>query len=189
MKVIGLTGLICAGKSTVSSLIISSYPNSYLFDCDDVCHTILNKDKEIRERIARDVFSDKERLLAFQKKMWASLEEILKKEIKENAPSISFFILDAPLLFQAGFDKYCDAIVFLEADKETRRKRFLSRSSKSDSDNASDDNASDDFDKRNSIQTEYFRNHERELNIDLRLNTTCKNYMQKLVDFLDFYSH
>ena len=36
-------------------------------------------------------------------------------------------ILDAALLFEAGWDRHCDAVIFLEVPSEIRRKRAQSR--------------------------------------------------------------
>ena len=37
------------------------------------------------------------------------------------------FLIDAPLLFESGFDKECTATVAVVADMETRIKRIMSR--------------------------------------------------------------
>ena len=36
-------------------------------------------------------------------------------------------LVDAPLLFESGFDKECDLIISVTADKELRKKRIMVR--------------------------------------------------------------
>ena len=43
---------------------------------------------------------------------------------RERCPSV---VLDAPLLFEAGWDDLCDKVVFVDCDEQTRVKRALQR--------------------------------------------------------------
>ena len=44
-----------------------------------------------------------------------------------NRNSSKIVVLDAPLLFESGWDRFADFIVFVDASKETRQKRTMAR--------------------------------------------------------------
>ena len=57
--VIGITGGICCGKTTVLSVLKKL--NFKVFNVDDISHNLLNEDEvkeEIKEKISKDVFCD-----------------------------------------------------------------------------------------------------------------------------------
>jgi dephospho-CoA kinase len=49
-------------------------------------------------------------------------QQAREKAKQTGAPGI---VLDAPLLFESGQDAACDAVVFVEASRETRLKRVI----------------------------------------------------------------
>ena len=50
----------------------------------------------------------------------ATRTEMISRTDPRTTPAV---IVDAPLLFEAGLDKECDAVVFVDAPKENRLKR------------------------------------------------------------------
>ncbi len=48
--------------------------------------------------------------------------EVVDRARREGAPGV---VIDAPLLFEAGVDKECDAVVFIDAPREVRLERVL----------------------------------------------------------------
>ncbi len=147
MKIIGITGGIGAGKSTVSGYIASlGYP---VFDADAVSRDMTsdgspvvdelaeNFGEEIlirkgvldRKKLADVVFADPEknarlREIVTMKVREASLKWITGYREKGNCGII---FLDIPLLFETGSEDICDAVWFVTADDDVRLKRVMAR--------------------------------------------------------------
>lgn len=66
----------------------------------------------------------------------------LIEAVRKNAKYDGIFVLDAALLFEAGWDKYCDLIIVADVDYDTQKQRVMKR----------DGISAEDFDKINDIQ-------------------------------------
>ena len=146
MLVIGLTGGIASGKSFVAECF--GELGCEIIDADLIGHKVLKLPKTI-ERI-REAFGDQavvdgevdRRALAaivFSKDSVAPseelklLESITHPEIGtwmelrfleiEQSNSAQAVILDAPVMFKAQWDRFCDHIVFVHADLKIREQR------------------------------------------------------------------
>ena len=195
MKVIGLCGGSGSGKSFASKCFVNrgipALDTDKLYhsmiSCDSECTRelafafgshILNSEKGIdRRRLAEEVFSDTtgeklkklnsiaHRLILNECRIW-----LLEKE-KEGCPAA---IIDAPLLFESGFNKECDVIICVEADEKTRIKRITER------DNISDEmaikriktQAEDKFLEENSDFV--IRNSQDAASLDLQVEKICR---------------
>lgn len=146
MKIIGLTGGIGVGKSTVSDYLRKK--DIKIIDADDMARKMTAKGSETlqmiaeafgqdmilpdgnldRKKLASVVFSDTEK---------AVLEELTTKKVaedifsmvctlrKEDTENIAF--IDAPLLFECDMDRLCDAVWLVYADEESRITRVMER--------------------------------------------------------------
>lgn len=141
--IIGLTGGIASGKSTVSKMfgemgaviIDADIKAKEISQRDDVVDEmknifgskILNKNGEIdRNKIKEIVFSDKEKLKMLNDLIHPKVIDEFKK-IKENADKNDIIIFDIPLLFETGMDKMCDKIMLVFVDMNTQIKRMMER--------------------------------------------------------------
>ena len=147
MKVIGLCGGSGSGKGCVSS-ILSRYGFA-IFDTDNIYHELLNSSDRLkdalvcafgdgilsdgrvdRKKLGGVVFTDKsgERL-----KMLNSithtviLDEVRQGVLAAEKAGVPCAVVDAPLLFESGFDKECDLTLAVIADREKRISRIISR--------------------------------------------------------------
>lgn len=139
--VVGVAGGIGAGKSAVARsfarlgcvVIDSDKEARSLLLRDDVKaelvswwgSDILDAHGEVdRSAVARIVFTDpreRERLEGLTHPLLKTNRERVKSEARSaGAPAV---ILDAPLLFEAGLNEGCDAVVFVDAPREVRLKR------------------------------------------------------------------
>ena len=145
MKIIGLCGGSGSGKGSVCSIFAKLGVPSV--DTDAVYHSLVSSDspclKELKEsfgeeitvdgkldraKLASIVFSNEKRRLmlnsiAHKHVLNATRDILLSFERK----GYSYSIVDAPLLFESGFDKECDYTVAVLADKELRIKRIVNR--------------------------------------------------------------
>jgi dephospho-CoA kinase len=151
--VIGLTGGIASGKSTVSSML-SSF-GAIVVDADKISRkvtetgsfgleqivaffgrNILLPDGSLdRKKLGSIVFGNEEALNklnsilhpVIDEKTCCVLDEIRKDCIEKEKPSIVIF--DAPLLFEIGADKYVDEVWVVDVDRDLQLKRLMERDS------------------------------------------------------------
>ena len=147
MKVIGITGGIGAGKSTVSGYLASlGYP---VFDADEVSRgltadgspvvdelaetfgeeILVRKGVLSREKLAEIVFSDPDKNRKLMQIVTMKVREAGQKWISDyrKKEKYDIIILDIPLLFETGSEDLCDAVWFITADDEVRRRRVMAR--------------------------------------------------------------
>ncbi len=144
--IVGLTGQTGAGKSTVSKILAKN--EVMIIDADEVARfvtkenkdclvdlalafgiVILNEDGSLnRRRLGKIVFGDAVQLNRLNSIIFPYITREIQHRIeiyrKEEYPLI---LLDAPTLFEAGVDRYCDLVVSVICPKEERLKRIMER--------------------------------------------------------------
>lgn len=143
MPVIGVTGGIATGKSTLTRALLERLP-AHLFDADAAAHALLREDREVRAAIksafGADLFvSDGEldrsrlRSLVFSDSQQRErLEAILHPAIRAQWLALaervrqarSWLIIDIPLLYETGAESHCDRVVVVACSAETQRRRL-----------------------------------------------------------------
>ncbi len=146
MIIIGITGSIGMGKTTVSNMFkMLKIP---VFDSDQEVKEILEKNNDIIEKISR-IWPDTILLYKKEKKInkvllgnkifknkkeRKKLEKIIHPLVRkkrtyflEKAAKFSIVGLDIPLLYETGMNKNCDYIFLVNARKEIQKKRVLKR--------------------------------------------------------------
>ncbi len=138
---LGLTGGIGSGKSTVASLFQDL--GAEIVDADALVHSILDrpsvrkklvstwgKDIEKRGKILRPLLAQ----IAFQsensvRKLNDIIHPIVRKEVVKAIRSSKshLIVLDAPLLLEVGADQDCDYVLFVDAPQNLRAKRVKQR--------------------------------------------------------------
>ncbi|MDO5302555.1 MAG: dephospho-CoA kinase [Clostridia bacterium] len=147
MEVIGLTGGIGTGKSTVTEYLVhKGFP---VIDADAISHKITEKGSpaldRLREAFGNEYFTEDGEL---DRKKMASLvfnspedkeklESIItlqvlidmekKLELLEKQGSAGTVFLDVPLLYESGADELTDAVWLVTADEEARIRRVMDR--------------------------------------------------------------
>lgn len=138
--VIGLVGQVCSGKSAVAEAFRKR--GARVYDADHCVHEIYKQPEAIaqvagmfgpevldemgavsRKALGRIVFADPAQLdLLTSKVIYPRTAEIIAREIEafrlSDAPAM---VLNAPTLFEAGREGFCDFIVFVTAPAERRR--------------------------------------------------------------------
>lgn len=146
MQIIGLTGGIACGKSTVAAMLRSL--GAPVIDADAISRSLTAPGGEalpaIRKAFGDTVFSpdgtlDRKALAALVFSDSAQLEQLnaithplilsrMRSEIdccrEAGAPLV---VLDVPLLLEAGFDRLCTQTLCVVADEETQIARLSSR--------------------------------------------------------------
>ncbi|MHC5004807.1 MAG: dephospho-CoA kinase, partial [Planctomycetota bacterium] len=138
--VIGLSGGIGAGKSTVADLLAGFGCVVTRSDDDgraalrdpEIRATIvgwwgrevLGPDGEIdRGAVARIVFADPAQRVRLEALTHPWIEARRVEQWRRAPAGAPAFVIDAPLLFEAGLDGQCDAVIFVDADPAVRLRR------------------------------------------------------------------
>lgn len=140
VKVIGITGGIATGKSTVTRFLRKQ--GCVVLDADAIAHTAYQKgsdtyqqiassfdclvDGEIsRKRLGEIVFNDPDAKKRLEEIIHPYVREQMRERIA-NASSHLIF-LDVPLLFEAHFDELCDLTIVVTCTPEVELARFMER--------------------------------------------------------------
>ncbi|WP_298631450.1 dephospho-CoA kinase [uncultured Thermus sp.] len=137
--IIGITGNIGSGKSTVASLLRAwGYP---VLDLDELAQRARENKKEELKRIfpeafkgeeldrralAQMVFSDPERLKALEDLLHPEIRRLLAQELAQLQAPLVF--LEIPLLFEKGWEARLDGTLLVVAPLEERIRRVRERS-------------------------------------------------------------
>jgi dephospho-CoA kinase len=140
MKKIAITGNIAAGKSAAQAYL--ERLGFLVFDCDVAGHGALGSDLIKNAFAGRDVFDANGEILRWKmgalvfgdKKLRKKLEKlshpiVLEKmnEFFEKNSSEKFLFVAVPLLFEVGLGEMFDAVIFVDADIDIRKRRLAAR--------------------------------------------------------------
>ena len=146
MIIIGITGSIGTGKTTVSKMLTKfKIP---IFDSDKKVKEILDRDKLIIEKILKvwpdalssNLIQRKINKVVLSNKIFKNRKErkkleniihpLIEKERKkflQNSGNYEIVGLDVPLLYETGIDKKCDYVFLMNTWKTIQKKRVLKR--------------------------------------------------------------
>ena len=146
--IVGLTGGIASGKSTVSNLF-KKY-GIEIVDADKVAKevsekkesiekisNIFGKDildsdgKIIREKLREKAFKNREFLQVLNKIIHPQVMEYFKRKKEENSKD-EILIFDIPLLYEAKMEYLCDKIIVVGVDVQKQIRRVVARDGSSE---------------------------------------------------------
>ena len=144
MKVIGITGGVGCGKSTVMDFLAREY-GAVILKADSAGHLlmepgmpcyvrmvehfgerILNPDKTInRPAVAAIVFSDEGELAVQNGIMHPEIRKYILQKIEEaRSCQKKYCFVEAALFFEDHYDDFCDEVWYIYADAAVRQKRL-----------------------------------------------------------------
>lgn len=142
VRVLGITGVIGSGKTTVSKLF-QTY-GLIVLDADQYARSaldkgskaysavvarygdsILDKQQQIDRSLLRQKVADKQSELKF-------LESVIHPYViaetkKEIAKKEGIYLMDVPLLFEARMNELCDATLYVHTQEKIRKQRLIQR--------------------------------------------------------------
>ena len=157
MKLIAITGSIGCGKTTIAKELkklgytvfdVDGWVRRLYFKRDFIALIVKNfpetaVDGVFNKRKLRNlVFDDNAKLKKLESLIHPFLKNQLKDVIRKNAFSDDLYFLDVALLFEMGWDKYCDLIMVADVDSEIQKKRVMKR----------DNVSAEHFEKINNVQ-------------------------------------
>ena len=147
MVLVGLTGGVATGKTTVARVL--KHCGAVVIDADELAREavrpgkparreiirrfgkgILNRDRTInRQTLGTMVFHDKSQLRLLERiihpRVAREQMRLTKQALKKDPNAV--VIYDVPLLFEAGIDKRVDKIIVVTADRQTQIARLNAR--------------------------------------------------------------
>lgn len=173
MKLVAITGSIGCGKTTLSKIVsrlgyvvydIDGWVRRLYYQKDFIkviaAHfpEVMEGEKVNKRKLRNLVFGDNARLKVLESLIHPFLKQTLMNVRRRNARRANLFFMDVALLFEMGWDKYCDYIVVADVDYETQKMRVMRR----------DNISAADFDKINRIQMD---NAAKKVLADVIINT------------------
>jgi dephospho-CoA kinase len=89
--------------------------------------SVVAADGEVdRKKLAGIVFANAESRHALERIVFPEIEKGIAQEIAraQSDPAVRFITLDAAILLEAGWNKFCNAIVYVDAPREQRLARL-----------------------------------------------------------------
>ena len=145
MYKLGITGGIGSGKSTASAFFKKK--GAFIFDADSEAKNLFSNNPALTPRIITTfgsevstnnrldlkklselVFSSKSLQNSLNKIIWPEVSQVMLNAAN-NAENdgVKLFIVDAALLFEAGFTEFFNSVLLITAEKSIRYKRILLR--------------------------------------------------------------
>lgn len=138
--IVGLTGPMGAGKSTVSKhfaslgipivdadLLVKEMYGDEMFCMDLDDEWGLEKGQDVKAQMAAMITQYPERLKRLEEICKPWLDRLIEEAIIKARKDHPFVVFDAPLLYEGGWDKMCEYIILVQASEENRRERIMRR--------------------------------------------------------------
>ena len=145
MRIIGVTGGVGAGKSTILEYFTTHY-NSRVLVADSIAHMLMTKGKQCYERLGEEfgndifdeelnidrkkladiIFSSEEDRLKVNSIVHPAVKQYINAEIqKEQAlGEIDLLVIEAALLLDDKYEEICDETWYIYSSEDSRRKRL-----------------------------------------------------------------
>lgn len=146
MKIIGITGGVGAGKSTVLDHLEQQY-NAYVLQADRIGHLVMEPDgicyeqvialfgKQIikndktidRRQVSDVVFAHEEMRQKLDDIIHPAVKKYILNRIEEQKKAdCPLMVVEAALLLEDHYDAFCDKVWYIHTDREIRIERLMS---------------------------------------------------------------
>ncbi|WP_370931447.1 dephospho-CoA kinase [Bartonella sp. DGB1] len=193
MLLVGLTGSIAMGKSTIANFFREE--NIDVFCADDIVKQLYEKNsiiKEIakivplaiednkinRKKLTQHIIKDENILIKIENLLQPLIKEEKIKFIKKvKAKGARFAVFDIPLLFEKKYENQFNKIIVVDAPVEIQKKRALARVDMNE-------------EKLNFILSKQINNKEKVKKADFVINSAIsldysKQQVKKIIDLLN----
>lgn len=146
MRIIGITGGIGTGKSTILHLLEREY-QAYIVETDKLAHElmlpgntiyrkiveyfgtdILSEDGSIdRGKLGNIVFKKEAELEALNHIVHPAVKQYILEDIRQKKAGgqVNLYVIEAALLIEDGYKEICDELWYIYVEKEERIRRLL----------------------------------------------------------------
>lgn len=188
--IVGITGGIGSGKSTVSRILRDK--GFYFVDLDMISHEVIqdpgikteifknfgseifDKEEISRKKLGKIVFENKKKLKKLNSIMHPEILKRMRKKINESKKNLVF--VEIQLLFEVGWENEFDLILLVWADKNTQIKRVLARDKRSENETENIINSQISLDEKIKKSDYVIENN----------NDNLEDLKNKMDDFINF---
>lgn len=146
MRIIGITGGIGTGKSTVLHMM-EQEAGVYIVETDRLAHTLMEPGQKAYEKIVdtfgtqilledgtidraslgKIVFEDAGKLEQLNAIVHPAVKEYIITDIaaKRKSGEVRFYVIEAALLIEDGYKAICDELWYIYVDREERIRRLI----------------------------------------------------------------
>lgn len=146
MRIIGITGGIGTGKSTVLHMM-EREAGVYIVETDRLAHTLMEPGQKAYEKIVdtfgtqilledgtinraslgKIVFGDAGKLEQLNAIVHPAVKEYIITDIatKRKSGEVRFYVIEAALLIEDGYKAICDELWYIYVDREERIRRLI----------------------------------------------------------------
>ena len=146
MRIIGITGGIGTGKSTVLHMMEREV-GVYIVETDRLAHTLMEPGQKAYEKIVdtfgtqilsedgtidraslgKIVFGDARKLEQLNAIVHPAVKEYIMTDIdtKQKSGEVRFYVIEAALLIEDGYKAICDELWYIYVDREERIRRLI----------------------------------------------------------------
>ena len=146
MRIIGITGGIGAGKSTILNILQEEY-GAYILEADRIAHQLMEPEQSAyqkivgrftdkilapdgtidRKKMAETVFADPVQLEELNRIVHPEVKHYILSEIERQRRQgrIKTFVIEAALLIEDGYKEICDEMWYVYATQEVRIRRLM----------------------------------------------------------------
>lgn len=145
-KIVGLTGGIASGKSTVAKMFFDK--GIPVIDTDQIAHDLLEKGTQVyheviryfssdivltdqsinRKQLGRIIFANKAKREILNSIVHPHVIAIVEAELNQYIEhGEEMVVVDVPLLFESGFDERCDKTIVVYTSPQQQLSRLIGR--------------------------------------------------------------
>ncbi|MBQ9984479.1 MAG: dephospho-CoA kinase [Lachnospiraceae bacterium] len=146
MRIIGITGGIGTGKSTILNILKTDY-NAYIVETDKLAHSLMLPGKVAYKQIVESfgstilqeggmidrqmlgsiVFRDKAALQRLNGIVHPAVKSYIRDDIalKKQEGVVDYYVIEAALLIEDGYKAICDELWYIYANQDVRLARLL----------------------------------------------------------------
>ena len=150
MNIIGITGGIGTGKSTVLRMLETDF-HAFVIEADKVAHDLMLPDQPVynlikdtfseealyselffpdrtinRATLSKIVFSDSNKLALLNAIVHPAVKDYILFQIKlQSEKEVRLFVIEAALLIEDGYKEICDELWYIYSSEDTRIKRLM----------------------------------------------------------------
>ena len=195
--IIGLTGGIGTGKSTVSRKLrergypvidldvisreVIEYPEvinelvrNFGIEILESQNNISGKKSISRNKLRQTVFKEEKKVSVLNSIMHPPIVEEMRRQIEELRKSYKTVVVEVQLLFEAKLEKEFDIIVLVYADKKTQLERVLKRDGRSEGEVQQIINAQIDMTEKRRVSNYIIENNGDSEMLDLEIEKFIK---------------
>ncbi len=143
--IIGLTGAVGAGKSTILNILKEKY-NAHIIEADKVGHLLMKKGESVYEEIikyfgneiltregeidrmalGKIVFGNEENREKINKIVHPEVKKYIEEKVKtiQEKNKEALIVVEAALLIEGGYKKLCDEMWYVYLEDSLRRQRL-----------------------------------------------------------------